>query len=86
MTLQEATEKAIERVRLPEWNPQAYVRLDLFQLDNGTWLRGPWLHLYDRAGQCIFGMETPTDIIGVPCPDGAEYVPYEGPLDEADKS
>jgi hypothetical protein len=48
MTIKEALQRRIPRVRQPQWsNPQAYLRLPLFA--DGS--HGPWAELYDDVTQ-----------------------------------
>jgi hypothetical protein len=47
ITVKEAKEKQIRRIRMPNWNPKAYLKLD-FTPDG---LCGPWVSLYDEDGQ-----------------------------------
>lgn len=79
MTIDEAVENGISRVRRPMWsNPNAYVRLDL--VDGG---RGPWLRLYDRTSQEAIGEPTPQV---APCFNDSltDYEEYTGPIDPVD--
>ena len=46
MTIKEAIEKKISKLRLPIWNEFAYIELNL--LDNG--FCGPWVKLHDVSG------------------------------------
>jgi len=88
MNLDEAARQGILRVRKDVWAfADAYLRQDL--LPNGG--RGPWVHLFSRQEQEIIGEPTPQSIL-VPSefgrrildPRDDDYVPYTGPLDEAD--
>lgn len=47
MTLQEALDNRIPKIRLPHWSEKAYVAFDFF--DGGT--HGPWAHVVDESGQ-----------------------------------
>lgn len=47
MTLQEALDNRIPKVRLPNWSEEAYVAFDFFE--DGT--HGPWAHVIDASGQ-----------------------------------
>jgi hypothetical protein len=47
MTIKQAIDTRIPRVRKPIWNAKAYMRLPL--LRGGT--HGPWAELYDEPGQ-----------------------------------
>lgn len=52
MTIREALEKRIPRLRQQQWaNPKAYLRLPL--LEKGY---GPWAELYDRDSQLRLGL------------------------------
>ena len=46
MTLKEAMEKGLTKIRLPVWNPHAY--LELYKLPSGHY--GPWVTLKDVGG------------------------------------
>ncbi len=78
MTLTEAARAGIERVRLPEWAPLTYVKLDI--LDGGRC--GPWAHLYAQYG--VTAPKVPTDY-PLFKDSGDRYEPYTGPLLEAPK-
>jgi hypothetical protein len=85
MTLHEATQQGIRRVRRPCWAfPDAYLLLDLIATDNG-WRRGPWVHLYERRCQESINAPTPQHLLALQ-DDTADYVAYTGELDRADKS
>ena len=80
MTLKEAAEKGILRVRRPMWiSDTAYLRIYPHQ----GW-PGAFGKLYDRATQ---------EVIEVPCPQEVfilldetdDFEEYHGPVDEADK-
>ena len=80
MTLNQAVELGISRVRRPIWaNPKAYVRIDLV----GKGMIGPWLHLYDRGFQELMGDTTPQSILNTG-DTTSDYEEYTGELDKAD--
>jgi hypothetical protein len=88
MTLQEAMDQRIPRVRQPIWaNPNCYLRLPL--LKDGH--RGGWAELYDELGQKeALGIRPGSQKICVALPDVASqdgYEVYSGPVSEyeADK-
>jgi hypothetical protein len=56
MTLNEAIEQKIERVRRPEWNGMAYMKIPYVN-DRGEVFAGVWYELYDPPGQ--YGMGNP---------------------------
>ncbi len=75
MTLNEAAQRGISRVRLPQWaDPLDYLRIDLVQ--GGQ--RGPWAHLYSPS-QSRIGATTPQTFL---CFNDANdrYEEYSGPL------
>ena len=51
MTIKEALEKRIPRIRKQAWSAVSYLRLPLLK-DGKT---GPWAELYDRPGQLAIG-------------------------------
>ncbi len=53
MTIDEVVEKRIERVRLPDWLPEAYLKLDF--MDDG--MHGPWVHLVSPLVQKTLQIE-----------------------------
>jgi hypothetical protein len=53
MTIPECTKKKLIRIRLKEWNEQAYLELHL--TDAGFY--GPWAKLVDPPGQKSSGVE-----------------------------
>jgi hypothetical protein len=77
MTLQEAAQKGIARLRLPHWSfKNAYVRQDI--LPSG--LVGPWLHLFSPDEQKAIGVETPQTFLRLGSFDEARFEEYTGPL------
>jgi hypothetical protein len=82
MTLREAAEQGIQRLRREEWGPTAYLRLDLVTFGSER-SAGPWGHLYDRGTQEATGAETPQDVLLLGADAGA-WLPYEGALDRTD--
>ncbi len=53
MTVAEIVEKRVERVRLPFWVEEAYLKLDF--LNDG--MHGPWTHLVSPKTQQLLGIE-----------------------------
>jgi len=47
MTVQEALDQRIGKIRLPEWAEGSYVSFDF--LEGGTY--GPWAHVKDPSGE-----------------------------------
>ena len=85
MNLDEATQKGIARIRRPTWAfADSYLKLHLEQQADGTFLRGPWLHLYSRTEQQLIGEPTPQTLLGLD-DTTTDYEEYTGPADEADK-
>jgi hypothetical protein len=81
MTLKEAAEKGIARLRLPHWAfSNAYVRQDLMPDGHGGWLVGPWLNLFSPDEQKAIGVETPQATLRLGEIDNHEFVEYTGPL------
>jgi hypothetical protein len=78
MTLNEACDKRIARLKRPCWTT-AYLKIDLVEEK----YMGPWMHLFDRACQQVIGEPTPQTLLNAD--STSDYVPYDGPLDEADK-
>lgn len=80
MTIQEALQQRIPRVRQPRWaNPDAYLRLPLFA--NGTY--GPWAELYDDRTQEAIGIPPGSQKLCVLLPSIADdkgYESYDGPI------
>lgn len=81
MTISEALDKGIKRLRLPVWeNPEAYIRLTL--CDGG---RTVWTSLYSRREQIAIGEPVPQILLH--CGDDErDYVEYDGPIDRMDKA
>lgn len=81
MTIREALNKRIPRVRKPEWNKFAYLRLPL--TENNTY--SAWAELYDRPSQEALGKEVGKDrllIMNLLNEEGWEK--FEGEKDEAE--
>lgn len=80
MTLQEASEAGISRLRRPMWvNPSAYIKIDL--LGNG--MLGPWMRLYDRETQSAIGEPTP-QVAPLFRDSVSDYQEYIGEFDALD--
>lgn len=65
MTLHEAVEKGISRVRLPQWDhKEDYLLIDVFRdpLDETKFACGPWLHLYSPLN-VVVGNKNPVDMM-----------------------
>lgn len=80
MTIQEAVDNGISRIRRPEWNNLlTYLKLDIIE---GK--LGPWVHLYARMEQEVMNQETPTSMLclGYNTTTDTSWVAYAGPLDE----
>ena len=75
MTLIEASQKGIDKVRKAIWaNPEAYMKIDI--VDGKL---GPWGHLYDQPTQDALGVESPqnTLIIGDRQDDWIKFTPQQ---------
>jgi hypothetical protein len=86
MTIEEAINRRIPRVRRPMWaNPRAYVRLPL--LADG--MAGPWAELYDDGVQSeVLGIRPGSQremCIGENARRPDDFVPYEGAPSEFEK-
>lgn len=73
MTLRQAIEARIPRVRLPNWAPTAYILLPK---------EGVWASLIDPPGQTACNMPVGSQKICLPlhADDEAGFEPYEGPV------
>lgn len=87
ISINEAAERGISRLRLPVWaNPLDHIKLDILKRSSGPWgSLGPWLHLW-----CPFNKECngrdPVDIIITQFDCSIrEYEPYTGPLPDSDE-
>ena len=85
MTIQEALDKRIPRIRKPKWFGNAYLRLPL--LPNGEY--GPWAELYDDAVQKdVLEIRPGSQRVCVVLPVNADeegYEAYTGPVSEFEK-
>lgn len=80
MTLTEATQQGIARLRRPMWaHENAYLKL---QIRNG--LRGPWAELWSRDEQQLIEAPTPQRIMMIG-DQTDDYVEYLGSIDEEDR-
>lgn len=78
MTLKEAVNKKISKVRRPMWaNPNAHLRFDI--LANGSF--GPWVHLYDSWGQKATDVPVGSQSFLWPLDEHNDYVEFEGDED-----
>lgn len=81
ISLKEAAERGIERVRKPQWvTPEDHVKIDII---NGN--LGPWLHLW-----CPFNTECngrdPVDVLAHQSDIGLrEWVAYNGPHSDSEE-
>ncbi len=74
MTIQEALDRRIPRIRQPQWAfPRAYIRLPL--LADGKY--GPWAELYDRRSQEAIGVAVGTQRLCVLYPEVANAEGFE---------
>ena len=83
MTIREALDKRIPRIRKSAWSNVAYLRLPL--LENGK--EGPWAELYDRYGQQACGVKVGSDrlmIIGPQLEDDG-YEEFTGEIAPEEK-
>jgi len=84
MTLVEAFEQGIQRVRQPRWlNKTTYLKLDFISSDLGDSL-SPWGHLYDPTQKAL-GYPKPQDFPIIGELSNNVYEEYVGPLDNADR-
>jgi hypothetical protein len=76
MTIQQAIQQRIPRVRQPQWaNPSAYLRLPLFA-DGG---HGPWAELYDDlTQQDVLGERPGSQRVFLMFDTSENYEPYTG--------
>lgn len=75
MTIQQAIQQRIPRVRLKQWGPDAYLRLPLFK--NGT--SGPWAELYDERTQAeVLEIRPGSQRVLVISDDNDQYEPFTG--------
>ncbi len=83
MTIKEALNQRIPRVRLAKWaNPGAYLRLPL--MADGAF--GPWAELYDKWGQDACEIREGSQRVCVLLGDhGEDYEPYTGAASEMEK-
>lgn len=82
MTTREAFSAGVSRLRLPVWNPAAYIKIDIIQQGKTRFI-GPWFHLYDRATQEAIGEPTPQHALRIG-DNESDYEAYTGPLDKDD--
>ncbi len=85
MTVHEALDQGICRLRRSMWaSPMAYMKIDIIQHTAARFL-GPWFHLYDRTCQEAIGEKTPQDFLALGQHRHADdYEAYTGPLDKDD--
>ena len=81
ISIAQAAEKGIERLRKPIWANQ----MDHLKIDIIKGMAGPWLHLY-----CPFNKECngrdPVDTLGLGMDyDAKEFEPYTGPLPDSNE-
>lgn len=84
MTLKEALEQRIPRIRSPKWKDDTYIRLPL--LPDKT--HGPWAELYSRFEQMALDIPVGSQKIGMWTlleDTSDEWERYEGPVDPAEQ-
>lgn len=83
MTLQEAVDKGVARLRQPQWvNDTDYIKIDILK---GNKL-GPWFHLYSPINKQI-GNSNPLSHLWINFDNATEYnmwEEYKGPIDKAE--
>lgn len=84
------------RVRLRRWSDRTYARMDLFEEPGGTFIRGPWLTIFDQYGRNALRLgaeergeayeDKPFKALSFGFPDDgtAEWEEYVGPRDPLD--
>lgn len=81
MTIHEAAQQGIARLRKSIWSPKCYLRLDLFP--DGS--HGPLVHLYDAYTQGILQVPIPQDILATRIID-TDFIAHTGELHHTDKN
>jgi len=84
MTIQEAIEQRIPRIRSPKWKDDTYIRLPL--MEEGS--HGPWAELYARFEQTALDIPVGSQKIGMWTlteDTSDEWEVYEGPVDPAEQ-
>lgn len=82
MTLNEAIERGISKLRLAHWaNPQAHIEFDVIHADGKAW-HGPWVRLYDSSSHAALRVPDPQEylwhyLLGGDKEDWQEYVEGE---------
>jgi hypothetical protein len=88
MTIKEAIEQGIPRLRDPKWAQEvAYIKIDLLQINPNKpeFNCGPWFHLYEPETQKIMGEPTPQDMLFTLFDmHEAGWEAYTGPICEGD--
>lgn len=79
MTMTEARERKLTRIRKPYWNPQAHLVLT----HDPEFGYGPWVTLVDPPGQAAIGTG-PQNLLAMQADDGEEdWEPFEEESREA---
>lgn len=81
ISIREAAQQGIERVRNPIWSiPMDHLKIDI--IDGGA---GPWTHLFSPFNKECNGVD-PFDIpfVGMDY-DSQEYEPYTGPVADSEE-
>lgn len=83
MTIKEAAENKIYRIRRPMWPEAAYIRL----LQASDKYISPWAFLFDRQTQSVIGEPTPQTILilGSAHDYCTDFEPYTGEPDKEDR-
>jgi len=78
----QAAKLGVERLRKPVWaDPLDHLKIDIVNGD-----LGPWAHLFAPFNQECNGRD-PVDLLWAIAldPDAKEFVPYDGPMPEAEE-
>lgn len=81
ISIEQAAERGIERLRQPQWaTPEDHIKIDIV---NGK--PGPWTRLYAPFNLECNGRD-PVEILCVHMNyQSADWLPYEGPLPDSDE-
>lgn len=80
LSLRQAAERGIDRLRIPKWaQPEEHLKIDIFD-----GIVGLWLHLFSPFNTECNGRDPVNILVTQVDLDVAEYVRYSGPLPDSD--
>lgn len=86
MTLKQALDRKVERVRRPAWNDRSYLVLPVRMGPNGEY-HGPWCLLVDPISRRVDPTSSPFPVLVMEADDGQDdWEVYSGEVDPVEET